>query len=107
MSLVLSALRTDNQKGSCQVTQTPPLTVIVIEVGGVLHVQYWEGEKKNKPCCCVMQAMEYRFLQVFWNTAVGKFHLLSSFSHPTACLWYKVTPFCKSVNQTTKCSPAF
>lgn len=43
MSLVLSALRTDNQKGSCQVTQTPPLTVIVIEVGGVLHVQYWEG----------------------------------------------------------------
>lgn len=43
MSLVLSALRTDNQKGSCQVTQTPPLTVIVIEVGGVLHIQYWEG----------------------------------------------------------------
>lgn len=53
MSLVLSALRTDNQKGSCQVTQTPPLTVIVIEVGGVLHVQYWEGggEKQTLLLC--------------------------------------------------------
>lgn len=52
MSLVLSALRTDNQKGSCQVTQTPPLTVIVIEVGGVLHVQYWEGRKKQTLLLC-------------------------------------------------------
>lgn len=51
MSLVLSALRTDNQKGSCQVTQTPPLTVIVIEVGGVLHVQCWEGGKQTLLLC--------------------------------------------------------
>lgn len=34
-----------------------------------------------------------RFQGGVWNAAVVKFHFLCSPIHPTAWLWYKLTPF--------------
>ena len=51
--------------------------------------------------CNVGQEVQ-RFQGGVWNAAVVKFHFLCSPIHPTAWLWYKLTPLWGSVYETAR-----